>query len=152
VSIGKAIASFLLLTLVTGCTPAFFGVFNSTLAEDITLEVRALTSDGKFEHRMRHKLAAGKRKRIHLPLAEVTATDSSGNMLFQQVLPFGKDLDKFRKQGEREVHFVVTRGGVFPIPVQWRDDWKAHEREIIEAFDVQASRLLLLKEATLKEP
>ena len=81
--IRSTLAVILVLTIVTGCPVPFYGVFNSSLAEEITLETRSLTSSGRFEYPTRHKLVPGKKKRVSTRLAEVTAIDLSGQLLFQ---------------------------------------------------------------------
>jgi len=129
-----------------------YGVFHSTLAEDITLEIRQLESSGKFEGPERYKLSAGKKQRAVCLIAEVTATDSSGRVLFQQVLPgFRPESDKWQKPGEREIYYLVTRDGAYPIPVGWRENWKEHQNEIIADFDVKAARQRLVREGMLRE-
>ncbi|MCX6929716.1 MAG: hypothetical protein NT154_41860 [Verrucomicrobia bacterium] len=150
--IRAAILATAVLTLLAGCILAHYGVFNSTLTEDVTLEIRQLQSSGKFEGPERYKLGAGKKKRAVCAIAEVTATDSSGHVLFQQVLPgFRPEWDKFQKPGDTEVYYLVTRDGAYPIPVEWRENWKQHQKEIIADFDVKAARRRLLKEGILKE-
>ncbi len=129
-----------------------YGVFNSTLTEDVTLEIRQLESSGKFEGAERYKLGAGKKKRAVCLIAEVTATDSSGHVLFRQVLPgFRPEWDKFVKPGDREIYYLVTRDGAYPIPVKWREIWKQHQDEIIADFDVKAARQRLVKMGILKQ-
>ena len=147
-----AIFSTVVLALLAGCSLAHYGVFLSTLAEDVTLEIRQLTSSGKFENPERYKLSAGKKKRAGCSIAEVTATDSSGHVLFQQVLPgFCPEWDKYKKKGEREIVYLVTREGAYPVPIEWRENWKQHQKEIFVDFDVEAARQRLLKEGILKE-
>jgi hypothetical protein len=147
-----AMFSTVVLALLAGCSLMHYGVFHSTLAEDVTLEIRQLTSSGKFENPERYKLSAGKKKRAACSIAEVTATDSSGHVLFQQVPPgFRPEWDKYKKKGEREIFYLTTREGAYPIPIEWRQNWEQHQKEIIADFDVKAARQRLLKEGILKE-
>jgi hypothetical protein len=150
--IRAAILATAILTLLAGCSLVRYGIFISTLSEDVTLEVRQLRGSGKFEGPERYKLGAGKTKRAVCLIAEMIATDSSENVLFQQVLPgFHPEYDKFQKPDEREIYYLVTRDGAYPIPVEWRENWKQHQKEIIEAFDVKAARQRLVKDGILKE-
>src|SRR5258707_1461850 len=133
----RILASLVLSFLVAGCSLVHYGIFDSTLTEDVTLEISQLTSNGKFEGRQRYKLLAGKKKRAVCLIAEVTATDSSGHMLFQQVLTgFRPESDRFQKPGDREIYYLVTRDGAYAIPVELRENWKQHQKEIIADFDV----------------
>jgi hypothetical protein len=147
-----AIFSTVVLALLAGCSLVHYGVFHSTLAEDVTLEIRQLTGNGKFENPERYKLGVGKEKRTVCLIAEVTATDSSRHVLFEQVLPgFRPEWDKYLKQGEREIVYLVTREGAYPVPIEWRENWNQHQKEIIADFDVKAARQRLLKDGILKE-
>jgi len=147
-----AIFSTAVLALLAGCSLVHYGVFYSTLAEDVTLEIRQLNGNGKFENPEQYELNAGKKKRAVCLIAEVTVTDSSGSVLFQQVLPgFRPEWDKYKEQGEREIFYLVTSEGAYPIPIEWRKNWKEHQKEIIANFDVKAARQRLLKDGILKE-
>ena len=142
----------LVLILIAGCSFVQYGIFISTLNEDVTLEVRQLESSGEFVGPEQYKLGAGKTKRAVCLIAEVTVTDSSGHVLFQQVLPGFRPLyEKYKTRGEREIYYLVTREGAYPIPIEWRKNWKQHQKEIIADFDVKAARQRLLKDGLLKE-
>jgi hypothetical protein len=145
------ILASLILTLIAGCSLVHYGIFISTLSEDVTLEVRQLASSRKFEDPKQYKLGAGKRKRATSAIAEVTAKDASGHVLFQQVLPgFRPEWDAYQQPG-REIFYLVTRDGAYPIRTEWGENWKQHQKEIIADFDLKAARQWLLKEGILKE-
>jgi hypothetical protein len=142
----------LALVLVSGCSLLHYGIFTSTLNEDITLELRQLSGSGTFNNPDSYKLAKGRTQRAVCQIAEVTALDASGRVLFRQVLPgFAPEWNGYQKQGERRIYYFVTRDGAYPIPVKWRENWREHQSEIIAGFDLKAARQKLVKMGALKE-
>ena len=140
------------VALLVGCTRVHYGIFLNTLDQDFALEVRQLQSDGQFHNPENYKLPAGGKIRAVCLIAEVTARDSSGRVLFQQVLPaLRTEIDKYQNPAERKIFYMVTADGAYPIPRDWRENWKEHQKEIIAGFDVNAARQRLLKERELRK-
>ena len=140
-----------LLIAAGGCIPLNYGVFLSTLDEDVTLEVRNLQADG-FGSARRFKISRRGEKKIDYCIPEVTALDRSGHVLFRQVLPVLRpEIDNFQKPGEKNIYFLLTRDGAYPIPVAWRDRWRDHISQIVAIYDVRAARQRLVREGAIKE-
>jgi hypothetical protein len=142
---------FATVAALAGCSRIHYGIFISTVGQDVTLEVRQLESDGQFHGPERYTLRGGKSTRAVCLIAELTAKDSNGRVLFQQVLPFRPDADKYQKPDEREIYYLVTTEGAYPIPREWREAWKEHQREIIANFFVNAARERLVKLGELRK-
>ena len=143
--------AFLVLSASGGCVPLNYGVFISTLDEDVTLEVRNLQSHG-FGDARRFKIPRRGEKKIDYCIPEVAALDTSGHVLFRQVLPVLRpEIDNFQKPRERKIYFLLTREGAYPIPVVWRERWRDHTIEIAAGYDVRAARQRLVREGALKE-
>ena len=138
-----------LLIAAGGCVPLNYGVFISTLDEDVTLEVRNLQVNG-FGSARRFKVSRRGEKKIDYFMPEVTALDTSGHVLFRRVLPVLRpEIDDFQKPGEKKIYFLLTREGAYPIPVAWRDRWRDHISEIVASYDVRAARERLVREGAL---
>ena len=152
--IRATILASLILPLIAGCSLVPYGIYISALNEDVTLAVRRLESRGEFARPEQYKLVAGKTKQAAGLIAEVTVTDSSGNVLFQQVLPppgYLPEHEKYMKRGESKIYYLVTHDGAYPIPIEWRENWKQHQTEIVADFDVKAARQSLLEEGRLQQ-
>lgn len=135
-------AAFTLMALIaaTGCVPLDYGIFISTLDEDITLEVRNQQSDGWGEVRS-FKIPKRGEKKIDYAVPEVAVLDTSGRVLFRQVIPVLRpEIATFQKPGERKTFFLLTRDGAYPIPVAWRENWKEHVSEIVTGYDLRTAR------------
>jgi len=143
--------ALLLLIVVTGCVPLNYGIFISTLDEDIILEVRNQQSDGWGEAR-RFKIPKRGQMKIDYAVPEVAVLDTSGRVLFRQVLPVLRpEIDPFQKPRERKTFFLVTRDGAYPIPIAWRENWNDHISEIVAGYDVRAARQKSVRDGAGKE-
>ena len=112
-----AIVASMLLCLLWGCSPVHYGVFINTLNEDLTLEISQLSGGKVFDNLERYILGAGHTKKAVCLIAQVVAKDSSGRVLFNQVLPSApSELKKFQKPGERKVCYLSLVKVPFPFP------------------------------------
>src|SRR3989442_3149748 len=105
--------------IAAGCVPLNYGVFISTLDEDVTLEVRNLQVDG-FGGARRFKVSRRGEKKIDYCISEDTALDTSGHILFRHGLPLIRpEIDNFHQPSAKMIYLLFTSERADPDPVTW---------------------------------
>ena len=68
-------------------------------------------------------------KTMVLP-GKATVRDVNGKELYTSVTFVGNPEGKYATGNERTVYFLVTKTGIYPIPREYRTNWKEHFQEI----------------------
>jgi len=132
IKLTSAVSSLIIvLALASGCTRLWRGVFVANTRTAVRLEIvkpsgRTLNS---FD------LAPGETVTKEIMFGTIIVTDSRGNELYSKKIDLTDSERKFSKPGENAVHFLVTETAIYPIPVQYRGNWRDHRNEITQGRD-----------------
>jgi hypothetical protein len=135
-------AAVVLLLISPGCTASDNGVFISLFDDDVRLELRDLERNYPPGNPKFYLLPRKGEEHVRYDgFQELTVLDSSGRVLFREVLMnLYPESRPYRKDLENKIYFLITPDGAFPIPVAWQKSWREHIPEITIGFDHEAAR------------
>jgi len=113
---------------LTGCTPEWRAVFiNGT---DDPLGITLLHTDGTSPFR-RFRISPDGLYKSAVIVGKIVVSSDSGIELFTKQLELADPDEKYSRPGERLVYLLVTKSGIYPVPLNWRGTWQAHQDHII---------------------
>ena len=125
-----------LALICAGCIPPSHATFFNNTNRAINLEVSWPTGGSTYTEPVTLKPQQSRRTSVAFTeFLDVRTRSDHGALLLERRITFTREyLDVYASRGAGwEIYFLVTEDGVYPIPTQYRENWRYHLNAITSA-------------------
>jgi hypothetical protein len=121
-----------LLALHLACTPKRYATFVNATSGEVCV---SLVDEGDGKVFRKFVVSRGESVRSEIILSRGNFRLQSGRVIEKQVPLLDPD-GAYRSRWRSSIDFLITDTDVYPIPNEYRDNWRAHYQEIVASTNM----------------